>query len=201
MALNQVTPPAIVSDISTLVGFFTNNRRVDIVKILNQGTMQQLFIEARPMKATVRETSKGLRYPIETGAILTDSIIVQPTEIRMDLFIPSSGYATVYPQLRTARLNGTLLAIQTRTGIYKNMFIEEMPHDENSDMMDAIMMQIKFTEALQVGASQNGATTLLDDFSPASPASEDTINKGLIGGLAAASSSLSYFHAASVVGL
>jgi len=195
------TLPAVVQDISTLVGFFTSTKKVDVVQILNATSGAQVFATARPLNAFCREVSKGLMYPIETGATLTDSIIVEPTEIQMDFLITQTAYATVYPQMRIGRLAGTLYTVQLRTGTYKNMYIEEMPHDEVTDMMSAVKIHVKFKEALQVTASTAGATILQNNFSPAKPQNANTTAQGLLSGLATASSVLSYAHAATVVGL
>ena len=196
----NVTPQAVVQDIQTVAGFFTSTKKVDVVQILDQSG-NQVFASARPLNAFVREVSKGLRYPIETGAVLTDSIIVEPVEIQMDVLIQQGGYATTYPQIRTGRINGTLYTVQTRTGTYKNMYIEEMPHDETSEMMSAIKMHLKFVEALFVAPSTTGATQIQNNYSPAAPQNSNTKAQGLLSGVTAASSVLSWAHAASVVGL
>lgn len=201
MATFNVTPQAAVQDIQTVAGFFTSTKKVDVVQILDQASGQQIFAEARPTAAFVREISKGLRYPIETGAVLTDSIIVEPIEINMDMLIPQSGYATVYPQIRAGRLAGTLYTVQTRTGTYKNMFIEEMPHDETSEMMSSIKIHIKFVEALFVSPSTNGATQIQNNYSPAAPQNSNTVAQGLLSGVNVASSALSWAHAITLVGL
>lgn len=197
----NVTPQAGVQDIQTIAGFFSSTKKVDVVQVLDQASGKQVFQAARPLAAFVRECSKGLQYPIETGAVLTDSIIVEPTEIQIIMLIQQSGYATVYPQVRNGRLTGTLYTVQTRTGTYKNMFIEEMPHEETSEMMSAIKIHIKFKEALQVAPSSNGTTQIQNNYSPAAPQNSNTVAQGLLAGVATGSSVLSWAHAASVVGL
>ncbi len=196
----KLTPQAVVQDIQTIAGFFTATKQVDVVQVLNQDTGDQVFSQARPLAAFIREASKGLMYPIETGATLTDSIIIEPTEISIDMLIQQGGYATVYPQIRAGRLNGTLYTVQTRTGTYKNLFIEEMPHEETSDMMSAIKLHLKFKEALFVTPSTSGTTQIQNNFSPQDPQDFNTVAQGLLGGIAAGSSVLSWAHAASVVG-
>lgn len=184
----------------TLAGLSVNAKKIDIVQILDQDTLQQIFSEARPIRASVREYSRGLRYPIETGAILTDSVIIMPLEIHMEMFIPNTAYGTVYPALRAARINGKLLTVQTRTGTYRNMFIEEMPHEETTDIMNAVTMQLKLVEALQVGP--NGSTfSIEDNYSTNTPQYQDTNLQGLIQSLSLPGSVLSYFNGAKVLGL
>lgn len=193
-----ISPQAIIGNISTAIGLFTSTKQVDIVQILNQETMGQVFSEARPIKATIKETAKVMQYPVEMGATLTDNRVSNPTEIDMSLFIPSSAYSTAYIQIRTAWQNATLLSVQTRTGTYKNMIIMDMPHEEDPDMFSAITMQIRFVEVIMINALGKSS---VDNFSPAVPQYQNTLNTGLIQGLAATSSVFSYFHAASVVGL
>ncbi len=197
----NVTVPAVVQNIETIGGFFSSTKKVDVVQVLDQLSGQQVFAAARPIAASIREASKGLMYPIETGATLTDSIIIEPTEIHIDMLIQQGGYATVYPQIRTGRLTGTLYTVQTRTGTYKNLFIEEMPHEETPEMMSAIRIRLKFKEALFVAPSTSGATQIQNNFSPASPQDTNTIAQGLLSGVAVGSSALGWAHAASVVGL
>lgn len=201
MATFRITPQAVIQNIETLAGFFTSTKKIDVVQILDQDSGRQVFAAARPIAALIREASKGLMYPIETGATLTDSIIIEPTEILMDMLIQQDGYATVYPQIRTGRLNGTLYTVQTRTGTYKNMYVEEMPHDETPDMMSAIKIHIKFKEALFVAPSTSGDTQIQNNFSPSNPQDFNTIAQGLLSGVATGSSVLSWAHAASMVGL
>ncbi len=196
-----ITPPAVVQDIQTIAGFFTSTKKIDVVQILDATSGRQVFATARPLGALIREVSKGLRYPIETGAVLTDSVIVEPTEIQMDFLIQQGGYSTVYPQMRAGRLAGTLYTVQTRTGTYQNMYIEEMPHEESSEMMTAIKIHIKFVEALFVAPSTTGTTQIQNNYSPAAPQNSNTVAQGLLSGVAASSSVLSWAHAASVVGL
>lgn len=191
---------ALTTNALTLAGLSINAKKIDVVQILDQDTLQQVFSQARPLKASVRESSRGLRYPIETGAILTDSIVILPLEIHMEVFIPNTAYSTVYPAIRAARINGKLLTVQARTGTYKNMYIEEMPHEETTEVTNAIVMSIHFVEALQVGP--NGASfAVQNNYSPNTPKYANSKTQGLIQSIALGSASLSYFNGAKVLGI
>lgn len=200
-SLNQITPSAVIQNLSTAIGLFTSTKQVDVVKILNQQTMQQVFAAARPLKAVIKETAKVMQYPVETGATLSDNRVSNPTEIEMMVFLPASAYTSVYPQMRTAWQAPTLLSVQTRTGTYRNMIIMDMPHEEESDIASAVTIHLKFKEVIMIAPSAVGGNPILANFSPAQPQAQNTLNTGLVQGLAAASSVLSYFHAATVVGL
>lgn len=198
LSLNNLTPSAAVSDISTVIGLFTSTKKVDVVQILSQQTMQQIFQSARPMKCTVKETAKVMSYPVETGSVLSDNRVSNPTEIEMDFFIPNTSYSTVYPQMRNAWMDATTLSIQTRTGTYKNMIIMDMPHDESPDVFSGIMMHIKFMEVITISANSANA---ISNFSPASPLATNTLQSGLLQGLAAVSSVGSYLQAGKSLGI
>ncbi len=187
-----------IGTLSTLTGLLTSSKRIDVVKILDQQTMAQVFQAARPMKAHVKETAKISKYPVETGYTSADNRVSNPTEIEMDMFIPAGAYDTAYPQIRNAWQAGTLLSVQTRTGTYKNLVIEDMPHDEDPDIYTAVIMHIRFSEFIIVSSAGNSTVS---NYSPAQPQAVNTLQAGLIQGLAAGGSALSYFHAASILGL
>lgn len=195
-----ISPQAVIADLSTLSGLLTFAAKIDVVQVIDQQTMRQVFSAARPLRAEVRELAKVSKYPLETGSISADNRVSLPTEINLLVFIPADAYASVYPQIRNAWLGATLLSVQTRTGVYKNMVLEGIPHLEEPEMFTGITMELKLSEFIQVSSSAS-SSPLLSNYSPAFPPNQNTVSVGLIQGLAAAGSALSYFHAASVVGL
>lgn len=145
----------------------------DVVAIYGDG-FSQVFNNGRPIKAMVRESSKVMEHPIETGATITDFRIILPIEIELSLIINTTDYVSAYEQIRNAYLKATLLTVQTRTGTYDNMLIQEMPHDEDPDMFDVVALALKLKEAQFVTAQF--------DTLPASnvenPSNASTINRG-----------------------
>lgn len=149
MALNLIYPNAS----SDSVGVFDNN-------------FGQVFINARPMRAVVREILRPLEHPIETGQIITDYSILQPIEIELPVIVMAEFYRDTYQEIRNLFQNRELLTVQTRTGNYTNMIIAEMPHEEKPELYDALPITIKFKQVLIVVASSN--------FSPADPTQVNT---------------------------
>lgn len=194
------TQQGLLTSALTLGGLSVNAKKIDVIQILDQDSLQQVFSQARPLKASVRELSRGLRYPIETGAVLTDSIVILPLEILMDVFIPSTAYSTVYPALRASRIAGKLLTVQTRTGTYKNMYIEGMPHEESTEVMNAIVMTLHLVEAIQVGP-KGSSFAAQDNYSPVVPQYQDSLAQGLIQSVGISTGALSYFNGAKVLGI
>ena len=112
----------------------------------------QLFKNARSIKVVVKENSKLMEHPIETGAVITDHRIVLPTEIEMSLILASSDYADVYAQIKQIYLNANLLIVQTRAGIYTNQLIEALPHEEDPNMYNALTIALSLKQVLFVSA-------------------------------------------------
>lgn len=200
MAFN-ITPAAVLSDAATVVSILQKTLNVDVVAVLNQETMLQVIHDARPVRAEVLETSTVMKYPVETGAIISDHRVSNPTEIKFVCVIPSTAYSSAYQELRNAWLNATLLSVQTRTGTYRNMIVANMPHEETPDMFNAITQFIHFEEVIFVAPASIATPNTLANFSPANPANNSTVNSGLLAPITVAGSALSYLHAATVFGV
>ena len=134
---------------------FLPTRAVDVVGVFDD-QFNQVFSNARPIKAMVNESAKAMEHPVETGVTITDHRIILPTEIELSVLVTNSAsgqeYRSVYQQIKQLWLNATLLTVQTRTGSYPNMLITDIPHDETADMFDAIAIGIKLKEVLFVEA-------------------------------------------------
>jgi hypothetical protein len=134
MALNDTNIPSAASDV---VGVFDQN-------------FNQVFSTARPVKATVRETSKPMEHPVEQGTVVTDHRIINPNEIELSMILPAGEYRPVYQQIKQYFNSAQLLNVQTRTDTYPNMFIIELPHEEDAEMFDTIPLGIKMKQVLIV---------------------------------------------------
>ena len=141
----------------------------DTVAIFDQD-YNQLFINARAIKATVKEESKVMEHPIETGATIVDHRIILPTEIELALILLSTDYQSVYHQIREYYYNSTLMTIQTRSGIYPNQMIQGMPHEEDPTQYDVLTLILSLKQ-VQFAVAQYGTT-------PKAPANLNTSNRG-----------------------
>jgi hypothetical protein len=121
---------------------------LDVVGIFDNSTFVQLFQNSRPIRAEVLETSKVMQHPVETGVMLSDHHIINPIRINLQLIVNSQFYATDYQQIRTAFFNATNLNVQTKTTVYPNMIIAEMPHQETPDGFDIIVIHLNFQEVI-----------------------------------------------------
>lgn len=123
----------------------------DVVCVLD-ATLSQVFERARPIKAAVKEESKPMEHPLETGAVVTDHRVILPVEIDLSLVLSSGDYRGTYRQIRDLFYKGELLTVQTRTESYRNMTIVSMPHEENADAFDVVMLALALKEAQYVEA-------------------------------------------------
>lgn len=114
----------------------------DVVAIFDQN-FRPLFATARPIKATVKEDSKLMEHPLETGATIIDHTIILPYEIELSLILKRGEYRDVYERIRQSFLNRDIVLVQTKTALYDNMIIQSMPHEEEPELFDTIALALK----------------------------------------------------------
>lgn len=136
----------------SIINYLIPTVAADIVGIFDE-QFNQLFSTARPMKATVKLTSKTMDHPIETGSIRTDHKILNPIEIELPLIVSSFDYRDVYAAIREAYKRSSLLTILTNVTSYNNMIIDAMPHEEAPDMMDSISIALSLKEVFLVSST------------------------------------------------
>jgi hypothetical protein len=124
---------------------------VDVVGVFDSG-LNQLFQDARPIKAMVKEQSKLMDNPGETGISITDHRIFEPTEIELSLVLRPATFRDTYAQIKTAYQQLTPLSVQTKTDTYANMYVLAMPHDEDPDIFDTVSLALKLREVNLVTA-------------------------------------------------
>lgn len=123
----------------------------DVVGVFDSG-FNQVFPEARPIKATVKETARGMEHPVEDGSTITDHRVIDPVEIELTTLLVGDEYPDTYGRIKSLFKGIELLTVQTKTGSYENMMIVEMPHDETADVYDGIPMALKLREVQLVTA-------------------------------------------------
>lgn len=155
--------------IGDIVNTLLPSYAVDYVAVFDQN-YNQLFRNARAIKAVVKEQSKVMEHPVESGAIITDHRIILPVEIDLSLILASSDYQDVYTSIKQYYLNATLLIVQTRSGIYQNQLISSLPHEEDPTMFDALTVALSLKEVIMVTAQYS--------VTPKFPSNSATTNRG-----------------------
>lgn len=145
----------------------------DVVAIFDQN-FNQLFELARPLKAIIKEDSKLMEHPLETGGTFIDHSIILPVEIELSMVLRRGEYRDVYQRIRQAFKNRELLVVQTKTGLYENQLIQSLPHDEDPELYDTIALALKLREVQLITAQYNK----LPPKSVRNPSNASTVDKG-----------------------
>lgn len=151
--------------------------QIDVVGIFDQN-FNQVFPEARPIKAVVKPLAEAMDHPLENSASTVDHIVFKPIEIEMSLIIQvddASDLPDVYNTIFQFYSNATLLNVHTRAKVFPNQFIYEMPHEESPDQIDTLVLAVKFKQA-QFANTQVTTTTV----QPANPANSDAVDRGVV---------------------
>lgn len=119
---------------------------VDVVGVFDV-VFNQVFPEGVPIKAAIKMDSTFFTHPLESGATRTDHVIILPIEITLNVLLSGETYRDTYKQIKQIFLTQTELVVQTRTDSYEKMYIQSMPHDEDPDMYDAVIVSISLRES------------------------------------------------------
>jgi hypothetical protein len=114
---------------------------------------QQLFTEARSIKARVSPSAKQMQHPAENGVTITDHRIINPVSIELSLIIAAKDYKNVYENLYQAFQNGDFLSIHVKAKVYDKQVIEALPHEEDPERHDTLLIALK-TIQIQYVTSQ-----------------------------------------------
>jgi hypothetical protein len=132
----------------------------------------QVFRDARPITASVREEAKMMEHPLESGAVVTDHMVIQPVEIELALTLIPETYRDTYKAIKELYLQGALLTVQTRADNYENQVIASLPHEENPEIFDTITIGLKLKE-VRIVKAQVEAT-----YKAKNPAQSKTVDRG-----------------------
>ena len=128
------------------------------VEILNNDSLQPIWAGASPMQVSVRETSKATRFAVEDGSVRNDHVVRNATEIGIKMML-AGDVTNLFEALRTTYQQRDLVTIQTKTAVYTNMLVEEMPHEQDPGMSDAVAVDIWFVEWQEVKPETGAAMT------------------------------------------
>ena len=153
---------------------------IDSVGIFDQN-FNQIFVKARSIKVDVKEESKVMGHPVESGATITDHRVILPTQIEISFILASSDYLDVYREIRQNYLDASLLVVQTWAGVYENQLIASLPHQENPEMFSTLTVALTFRQ-VQFVVPQYGVV-------PRRKSNSSTVNRGMQQGTTATQSS------------
>jgi hypothetical protein len=124
---------------------YSPTQAVDVVAVFDSN-FNQLFSDARPMTADVKEEAKLMKHPVESGATYVDFRVIEPIKIDLHMTLRATDYVNTYQQIKQVFLAGNTVTVQTNTGPYLNMLLGKMPHKENPNVFDTIKITLSFEE-------------------------------------------------------
>ena len=175
----KITPQALISDFILGLNLLTGALSADVVAVLDQDSFQQMFGEARPMKAFIRETAKVMEHPVESGAMIADHKVIDPRTIELVMVIAAEDFASTFQQIRSAWLNATLLTVQTKAAVYQNMIIQNLPREEDPEKFDITVIALQMKEVIYALPGSLSSTTSVSYYSPIAPSNASSVLRGL----------------------
>jgi hypothetical protein len=100
----------------------------------------------------VLEESKIMDSPVESGIVISDHRIKNPTEITVNCTIPASEWQFAYAELQMwyTQKGKDFLTIVTKADVYPNMQLIALPHKEASDTVTRLFFELRFRSILFV---------------------------------------------------
>lgn len=147
----------------------TATEAVDVVGVYDVD-FNQVFPDARPLKASISNEALFFKHPLESSASRTDHVIFQPIKIAMSMIMTGENYKSVYQQIKQVYLNSIQLIVQTKVDTYENIYIQSMPHEESPANFDSVIMNLTLEET-------KIAVTVIT-FIPESLSDNNTKNRG-----------------------
>lgn len=142
----------------------------DVVSVLDG--FSQVFRDARPMAASVKEESKLMEHPTEDGAVITDHAVTQPVEIELVMTLTPDTYRDTYKEIKRLYLEKKILTVQTMAETYENQLIQAIPHEETPEVFDTIVLTLKLKEVKIVKAEFTA------EYKPKRAAQSTTTDRG-----------------------
>lgn len=137
---------------------YTATYAQDVVAVFDNA-FNQIFINARPMKASIKETAKVMKHPVESGATVTDHKIILSIAIELPVTLTPQDYVNTYHEIKSIFVGNNTIQVQTNTGLYQSMVLHEMPHEENPEHYDTITMNLKLEQFIIVATKTSAIAT------------------------------------------
>ena len=130
-----------------------------------KGIGNALGLNAVIMKARIEDTSQLMKYPCEDGIEVTNHQVQNPIRISLELTMPVYFYGPIIKELKKYKEEGTFLSVHVhdkgtgaiaaaaefmggKEGIYNNMVVKDIPHDETPERADRITYSITMEQCL-----------------------------------------------------
>ena len=157
----------------TLLSTFIPTAASDIIGIFNQEG-DQVLVDARPTGVTVVRDSLKFTHPLENNTSRADGKIILPVQITYSVVLQSGDYESAYSEINRYFLSSEELIVQTKARSFGRMIVTAMPHKEEPQLFDAIVVDISLEETqiattLTVANDEAFSTTNRGQAQPQTP--------------------------------
>lgn len=146
---------------------------INRVEILDNETLQPIWTGSDIMDVQVQETSTATKYKVEDGTNRNDHIVHNPTEITMRFTLAGEA-SQLFNAIKQTYTERALVTVQTRTDVYADMIVTEIPQDQTGDAVDAVSLDIRLSEWREV-VPEYGELT---QSNVANPEQSSTVKRG-----------------------
>lgn len=122
---------------------------INRVEILDNETLQPIWVGSDIMDVQVQETSTVTKYKVEDGTNRNDHIVHNPTEIMMR-FTLAGEVSQLFNAIKQTYTERALVTVQTRTDVYADMIVTEIPQEQSGAAMDAVVLDVRLSEWREV---------------------------------------------------
>lgn len=102
--------------------------------------------------AEVNITSNIAEHPIETGQVIMDSAIRNPIKAKVNVYVPTMYYTTIYNEILSYFDTKKKIILLTKFGLYENMVLAAMPYRLQASTIDRPVITLELQEVREVEA-------------------------------------------------
>lgn len=134
------------------------------------------------LTANIEPTSELAEHPVETGTMVTDAAIINPLSAKVRIALPRMFYTRIYSDLEKKYFIGKKkIILQTKLAVYKNMVLQNMPHDLTNETVDRVVIDLDLRQVIdvvpQMTSTVSGNNTIKENTSKTA-SDADTVNEG-----------------------
>lgn len=163
-------------------------KSADVVAVIDANSGRQVFRGARPLKATVAESAKLMAHPLEDGSNIVDHRIILPIGLSLNCVLEAENYRDTYQEIRRIFRESVRLTVQTKTDTYTNLYLQDIPHEEDPGLFDTVTMILQLIETqiarVQILALPPSSVANPNDVSTTDRGEQTTTDSGDMGSAA-----------------
>lgn len=100
----------------------------------------------------VNISSSLCQHPIETGQVIMDSSIRNPIKAKVNVYMPTMFYTTIYNEILRYYEEKKKIILLTKFGMYENMVLVSMPYKLQNTTVDRPVISLELEEVREVEA-------------------------------------------------